>query len=122
MELEDSLDTSSSSILLPPVTPALMSSSKLPQVMGPVPSLEVATLPKLMPNSANWVTVKQRMMIDIEARAHLIWHLEGQAPHPKAPAPLKGKPTQQEEDEYGEKRQKYEDAVDLWHTHDAIIK
>ena len=90
--------------------------------MGPVPSLEVATLPKLMPNGANWVTFKRRMMINIEARAHLIRHLEGRAPHPKAPAPLKGKPTQQEEDEYEEKREKYEDAVDLWRTHDAIVK
>ena len=77
-----------------------MSPSKSPQVMGPVPSLEVATLPKLMPNGTNWVTFKRRMMIDIKARAHLIRHLEGRAPHPKVPAPLKGKPTQQEEDEY----------------------
>ena len=34
----------------------------------------------------------------------------------------KGKPTQQEQDEYKEKLEKYEDAVDLWCTHDAIIK
>ena len=61
-------------------------------------------------------------MIDIEARAHLIRHLEGRAPHPKAPAPLKGKPTQQEEDEYEEKQEKYEDAVDLWRTRDAVVK
>ena len=72
--------------------------------------------------NTNWVTFKRRMTIDIEARAHLIQHLEGQAPHPKAPAQPKGKPTQQEQDEYEEKLEKYKDAVDLWCTCDAIVK
>ena len=125
MEPEDSLDASTSSILLPPVLPALIAPmllTKSPQVMGPVPSLEIAPLPKLMLNGVNWVTFKRRMTIDIKARAHLIWHLEGWAPHPKAPVQPKGKPTQQEQDEYEEKLKKYEDAVDLWRTCDAIVK
>ena len=125
MELEDSLDTSTSSILLPPVLPAPIAPmllTKSPQVMGPVPSLEITPLPKLMPNGVNWVTFKHRMTIDIEARAHLIWHLEVRAPHPKVPVQPKGKPTQQEQDEHEEKLEKYEDAVDLWRTRDAIVK
>ena len=34
----------------------------------------------------------------------------------------KGKPTQQEQDEYEEKLERYEDTVDLWHTRDAVVK
>ena len=99
-----------------------MSSSKSPQVMGPVPSLEVSTLPKLMTNGANWVTFKRRMTVDIAARPQLTRHLEGTAPYPKHPAPLKAKPTQQEQDEYDERLEKYTDAIDLWRARDAVVQ
>ena len=90
--------------------------------MGPVPSLEVSTLPKLMTNRANWVTFKRRMTVDIAARPQLTWHLEGTAPYPKHPAPLKAKPMQQEQDEYDKCLEKYADAIDLWRARDTIIQ
>ena len=117
-EPEDLLNASSSSIV--PIVP--MSSSKSQQVMGPAPTPDVTTVPKLLSNGANWVTFKRRMVVDIEARAGLIRHLEGRAPYPKPPAPLKAKPSQQEQDEYTEKLEKHEDAMDLWRLRDATVK
>ena len=82
--------------------------------MGPAPTPDMTTVPKLLLNGANWVAFIWRMVVDIEARAGLIWHLEGRAPYLKPPALLKAKPSQQEQDEYTEKLEKYEDAMDLW--------
>ena len=90
--------------------------------MGPAPNLDATTIPKLMPNGANWVSFKRRMFIDIGSRPLLLRHLEGHAPYPKLPPPLKSKPTQQEQDEYDERREKYENAVDLWRTHDFAVQ
>jgi hypothetical protein len=75
-----------------------------------------------MLNGANWVSFKCRMFIDVGSRPSLLQHLEGKAPYLKAPAPLKAKATQQEQDDYEEHRERYNSAVDLWQTHDFAVQ
>jgi hypothetical protein len=90
--------------------------------MGPGPNLDATSIPKLMPNGANWVSFKHRMFIDVGSRPLLLRHLEGTALFPKPPATLKAKATQPEQDEYEECKEKYENAVDLWQTHDFAVQ
>jgi hypothetical protein len=54
--------------------------------MGPAPTIN--PLPQLMPNGANWVSYKRRVIISLSLKPMLLEHLEGLEPQPTHPAPL----------------------------------
>lgn len=90
--------------------------------MGPAPNPDPISVPQLLPNGANWVSFKHRMFIAVGSKLLLLRHLEGRAPYPKLPASLKSKANQQEQDEYDVKLEAYEDAVDVWQTHNYAVQ
>ena len=58
--------------------------SQLQKVMGPVPTPN-DSVPQLMPNGANWVSYKCRIIITLGAWGLLHKHLDGTATKPKPP-------------------------------------
>ncbi|KAH9166641.1 hypothetical protein EDB89DRAFT_1910490 [Lactarius sanguifluus] len=57
------------------------------KVMGPAPkedSPNRSYVPKLLPNGANWISYKSRVIVSLGSKG-LLRHLEGRAPKPKPP-------------------------------------
>jgi hypothetical protein len=92
------------------------------KVMGPAPNHDPMSVPQLMPNGANWVSFKHRVIITMGLKPSLLRHLEGRASLPTPPASLKGKATEKEQEEHQRHLDEYHDAVDIWQTHDYAIQ
>ncbi|KAI0258165.1 hypothetical protein BC834DRAFT_792762, partial [Gloeopeniophorella convolvens] len=80
------------------------------------------SIPRLLPNGANWVTYKSRITTSLGSRGLLHRHLDGCVKAPAEPAaPAKGA-TKDEKEEYEKAMVAYELAMDDWETWEFIVK
>ncbi|KAH9171909.1 hypothetical protein EDB89DRAFT_1851897, partial [Lactarius sanguifluus] len=84
--------------------------------MGPVPkedSPNRSYVPKLLPNGANWISYKSRVIVSLGSKGHL----EGRAAlKPKPPAPLPSTHNATEAKAHKKAVEEYDTLLDDWET------
>lgn len=90
-------------------------------MIGTASNLDPILVPQLLPNGANWVLFKRRIILIVSSKPLLLRHLEGRASLPKPPDALGPKPTEDDQKEHQRLLAEYKDQVDEWMAHDAAV-
>jgi hypothetical protein len=91
------------------------------KVMGPALNPNPISVPQLLPNGANWVSFKRRIITIVTSKPLLLRHLEGRTSLPKPPDALGPKPTEDDQKEHQRLLVEYNDQVDEWRVHDGAV-
>ncbi|KAH9174526.1 hypothetical protein EDB89DRAFT_1802607, partial [Lactarius sanguifluus] len=84
-------------------------------------NLNPLPVPRLMPNGANWVSYKYRIVITLGSMGLLHKHLDGRAPKPRAPTSLGPTPTVPEVKAHEKAIEEYDAELDEWQTRDYVV-
>ncbi|KAI9450741.1 hypothetical protein BJY52DRAFT_1125736, partial [Lactarius psammicola] len=90
--------------------------------MGPAPKEDSSnpfSVPKLLPNGANWISYKCRVTIALGFKG-LLRHLEGRAPKPKSPAPLPSSHTTTEAKAHKKAVKEFNVQLDEWEAREYM--